>query len=102
MKTRIPQLALLCALFAAPAVTRAGDEQRPRRAPPQEAVDACARLAVDQACRFTFDGRDHEGLCRRGPDGQGPLACAPNRGSGHGGQGAPASDRGPGQGHAKP
>ena len=80
MKTRIPQLVLLCALVAAPTVTSAGDEQRPRRAPPQEAVDACARLAVDQACRFTFDGRDHEGVCRRGPDGQGTLACAPRQG----------------------
>jgi hypothetical protein len=80
MKTRIPHLALLCALSTAPAVTRAGDEQRPRRAPPPEAVDACARLAADQTCRFTFEGRDHEGVCRAGPDGQGTLACAPRHG----------------------
>jgi hypothetical protein len=84
MKTRTLGFALLCLLVAAPAVARAaedrGDDRRPRRAPPQEALDACSSIAVDEACRFTFEGRAHEGVCCRGPGGQGPLACAPRRG----------------------
>jgi hypothetical protein len=50
-----------------------------RRPPPQEAIDACLHLDLDQLCRFTKDGRDHEGSCRRLPGGQGPLHCAPDR-----------------------
>jgi hypothetical protein len=49
------------------------------RPPPREAVDACLHLDLDQLCRFTFEGREHEGSCRRRPDGQGPVACAPDR-----------------------
>jgi hypothetical protein len=64
----------------------------PFRMPPQEAIAACASLSLDAACRFTFDGRAHEGTCRRGPEGQGPIACAPNRGP------RPGMDPGPGQG----
>ncbi len=51
-----------------------------RRAPPQEAIDACLHLDVDQLCRFTRDGREHEGSCRRPPPGtEGPISCAPDR-----------------------
>jgi hypothetical protein len=50
-----------------------------RRPPPQEAIDACQHLDQDQLCRFTRDGREREGSCRRPPDGQGPLHCAPDR-----------------------
>jgi hypothetical protein len=62
----------------------AGPEAAPPRAagqrpPPQEAVNACLHLDPDQLCRFTFDGREHEGSCRRAPGAQGPLACAPDR-----------------------
>jgi hypothetical protein len=46
------------------------------RAPPQEAIDACATLAADAACTFTKDGNEHAGTCR-GPAGK-PLACAPD------------------------
>jgi hypothetical protein len=55
---------------------QAGD---PRPPPPQEAIDACQHLDLDQLCRFSKSGREHEGSCRRPPDGQGPLSCAPDR-----------------------
>lgn len=45
--------------------------------PPQEALDACANLAAGAACSFDADGHHVDGTCRTGPDGQGPLACAP-------------------------
>jgi hypothetical protein len=84
MKTKIPCLALLCLTLAAPIATGAGDDRgegpRPFRMPPQEAQAACAKLALGAACSFTFDGRAHTGVCRRGPEGEGPIACAPHRG----------------------
>ncbi len=49
------------------------------RPPPEEAVEACAHLDADRLCRFTHDGREIEGSCRRPPNGQGPLSCAPDR-----------------------
>jgi hypothetical protein len=55
----------------------AGGRDRPP--PPPEAVEACAHLDPDALCRFSHDGREHEGSCRRPPDGQGPLSCAPDR-----------------------
>jgi hypothetical protein len=50
---------------------------RPCGPPPQEAIDACAELAADAACSFTHDGHAVTGTCKSGPDGDGPLACAP-------------------------
>jgi hypothetical protein len=60
----------------APPQPAARSGQRP---PPQEAIDSCLHLDLDQLCRFTREGREHEGSCRRAPDGQGPLHCAPDR-----------------------
>jgi hypothetical protein len=109
MKTTMPRLALLCLTLAAPALPRAGDGHadggaRPFRPPPQEAVEACAKLPLDATCRFTFDGRAHEGVCRRGPEGQGPVACAPHRGpegrQGGGPDGRPGEGSGPERGSA--
>jgi hypothetical protein len=95
MKTETPLLALLCLTLALPLAARAGDEPGegppPFRMPPQEAIAACASLALDAACTFTFDGRPHEGTCRRGPGGEGPIACAPDRRPG-----GPGGERGPG------
>jgi hypothetical protein len=45
--------------------------------PPQEAFDACANLAAADACAFDIDGHHVIGTCKNGPDGDGPLACAP-------------------------
>lgn len=75
----------LCGLTLAPAALAgeqgSGEKEggRPFRMPPAEALAACAKLSLDATCSFTFDGRSHQGVCRRGPEGQGPIACAPNR-----------------------
>ncbi|MEL7369818.1 MAG: hypothetical protein AAFN74_12950 [Myxococcota bacterium] len=53
--------------------------QRPP-GPPPAALDACLDLAVGDACQFLHGDHSIEGTCRHGPDGQGPLACAPARG----------------------
>jgi hypothetical protein len=47
--------------------------------PPQEALDACEGLAADDTCAFDIDGHHVDGTCRNGPEGDGPLACAPDR-----------------------
>jgi hypothetical protein len=63
--------------------------ERPHRAPPPEALSACANSAADAACSFSIEGRTVDGTCRQGPDGA-ALACAPARrghGGGHGGHG---------------
>jgi hypothetical protein len=70
---------------------------RPFRMPPQEAQAACAALKLDDACRFTFDGRAHTGTCRRGPGGEGPIACAPDRGGERGERGERGGARREGQ-----
>ena len=51
---------------------------RPHHFPPQEALDACNGKAEHDSCSFV--GRQNEnitGNCRKGPNDQGPLACAP-------------------------
>jgi hypothetical protein len=45
--------------------------------PPKEAIDACASLSEGDTCHFTIDGHAIDGSCRKGPGGEGPLACAP-------------------------
>jgi hypothetical protein len=45
--------------------------------PPPVAVEACASLADGAACRFVIDGKTLESVCRKGPNGEEPLACAP-------------------------
>lgn len=47
--------------------------------PPQEAIDACASSTAEAACAFDIDGHDIDGTCKTGPDGNGPLACAPDQ-----------------------
>lgn len=49
----------------------------PPPGPPPEAVEACSSLGASDACTVTHDGHTMEGICRSGPDGKGPLACAP-------------------------
>jgi hypothetical protein len=109
MTTPIRWLAPLCLVLAVPAL--AGEPEpreggHPFRMPPQEAQAACAALALGDACSFTFDGRAHQGVCRRGPEGQGPVACAPHRGpGGEKKEGGPGGKLGPegggGQGTAQ-
>lgn len=62
------------------AADRAEDPPPPpggHREPPPEAVAACKDKAEDAACTVTLRERTLEGACKRGPDGKGPLACAP-------------------------
>jgi hypothetical protein len=47
--------------------------------PPPEAFDACDGLAAGDACAFDLDGHHVEGTCKSGPEGDGPLACAPDQ-----------------------
>jgi hypothetical protein len=91
-------LASLTLAASARASEQGGQDQKhpPFRMPPQEAIAACASLSLDASCTFTFDGRAHQGTCRRGPEGQGPVACAPDRGP------KPGQKTGPGQGKADP
>jgi hypothetical protein len=46
------------------------------RGPPAEAVSACASLAANATCSFTFDSKTHSGTCETGHDGK-TLACRP-------------------------
>lgn len=47
--------------------------------PPPEAIEACSGKAAGDACEVAHDGHTLAGTCRSGPDGAGPLACAPAR-----------------------
>ncbi len=97
MTTSTRWLTILLLAAAVPAA-RAGDEggegSRPFRMPPQEAQAACAKLEAGAPCSFAFDGRAHTGVCRRGPQGEGPLACDPH-GAGPGGSGGEPGKRAP-------
>jgi hypothetical protein len=45
--------------------------------PPQEAFDACKSLAEGDACSVSFNGHTVNGTCRKGPNGETELVCAP-------------------------
>ena len=53
-------------------------DDRKRRGPPPEAIEACQELKVEDACSVTLRGEDKVGTCFAGPDNRGPLACRPN------------------------
>jgi len=75
---RINVRSLLVALsFGAPLAAQSGGPPSGPPRPPQEAIDACSNRAEGDACSVTFGDRTIEGTCRRGPNGDGPLACAP-------------------------
>ena len=77
----IPLLAatLFCFGLAAQPDGNDGDERK-RRGPPQEALDACANLSEGDTCSFESQRGTMNGECRLSPQGQPPLACAPPRG----------------------
>lgn len=55
-----------------------GGRSGKKHGPPAEAVDACAGLAVDQACEFASRNGDAlTGLCSTPPRGGDTLACKP-------------------------
>ena len=45
--------------------------------PPQEAFDACKSLAEGADCNVAMPAKTLEGACRKGPEGEGSIACAP-------------------------
>jgi hypothetical protein len=45
--------------------------------PPQEAFDACKSHSEGDACSVTEGGHTMTGTCRKGPNGESDLACAP-------------------------
>ncbi|MES1177310.1 MAG: hypothetical protein ABUL62_23510 [Myxococcales bacterium] len=49
----------------------------PHGKPPQEAFDACKSHSEGDACSVSFDGHTMTGTCRKGPNGESDLACAP-------------------------
>jgi hypothetical protein len=49
----------------------------PHRAPPREALAACASLTADAACSFTLGSHSVSGTCATPPDGS-ALACRPS------------------------
>src|ERR1043165_3516640 len=51
---------------------------RDHRKPPQEAFAACDGAPATDACAFDIDGHHVTGTSRKGPAGNGPLACAPD------------------------
>lgn len=63
--------------FGAPLAAQSGGGPPPPGKPPQEAIDACASHAEGDTCSVTFHDRTMEGTCRKGPNGEGTLACAP-------------------------
>ncbi len=70
--------ALLCASAIAQPKGRGGDRGH-RRGPPAEALQACEGLSENDSCAFESDRGTVEGICRLSPEGQPPLACAPEK-----------------------
>jgi hypothetical protein len=56
----------------------------PRGGPPQEAIDACSGVSLEQACQFESPHGELNGTCREVRDGN--VACVPERGSRGGGR----------------
>ena len=69
---------LVTALCLCPSLALAKNHERPRRAPPPEALEACAALSEGAACTVSLGDRELQGLCRAGPD-RAAVACLPDR-----------------------
>jgi hypothetical protein len=54
------------------------DAPPPGHKPPQEAFDACKGSTEGAACSVTFHNHTLNGTCKKGPDGDDALACAPD------------------------
>jgi len=54
------------------------DGPPPPREPPKEAFAACAESSEGDTCSVVLGDRTIDGDCRRGPNGEGQLACAPH------------------------
>jgi hypothetical protein len=72
-------LALLALTNVRALDARAANDNGDRPPPPhlpREAVEACAELQEGASCSVSRRGQTVSGKCHKGPDGQGPLACA--------------------------
>ena len=56
-----------------------------KRTPPAEAFTACSGLSEGTSCSFSGDRGDVTGMCKAPREGEGELACAPERGGKGGG-----------------
>lgn len=54
------------------------EARKPRRGPPQEAIEACASLEADAACSFVHRDRELTGTCVLGKEDDEPLVCRPD------------------------
>ncbi len=50
----------------------------PPHKPPQAAFDACKNASEGAACSVTFHDHTMTGTCKKGPNGEDALACAPD------------------------
>ena len=72
---------ILAASLSIPAANAEPGKRDGRRGgPPQEAFDACVGLVEGDACGFSGDRGDAEGLCIVPPRGEEALVCAPSDG----------------------
>ncbi len=56
----------------------AADAPPPPHKPPQAAFDACKNASEGAACSVAFHGHTMNGTCKKGPNGESELACAPD------------------------
>ena len=78
MNIRIMLTILISVFYLSAYANQSGSDNPHPVAPAKESVDACNSKVSGDTCSFT--GRNNnvfEGTCRKGPDGQGELACAP-------------------------
>jgi len=54
-------------------------EKRGKRGAPQEAIEACADLQIDEACQFEGRRGEVSGLCITPPEEEQGLVCKPER-----------------------
>ncbi|HEY1817751.1 MAG TPA: hypothetical protein VGG74_35665 [Kofleriaceae bacterium] len=88
----MPQILLSLLFAAAAAVPFDGGsasappppDGRHDHGPPQEAIDACTNLQVDDACSFKLHDHDVTGTCKARPDDSSQLACRPDHPPPHG------------------
>ena len=79
MKFRSILFVLVCTMFStAFAESEKSKQNDEHMGPPKAAIEACQSKGEGDACDFTGPmGRHREGTCKKGPQGEGVLACAP-------------------------
>lgn len=65
---------ILAILVGASGLAMADDPAPKHKGPPQEALDACAKAKLDDACSFTHDTVAVKGTCKNRKHGTG-LVC---------------------------